>query len=229
MDYINKTDTDFVHNFKKGEGFLCGMAQPLSPPAPDDQGIFRYDLRIPKDRIAVLIGKDGSIKERFEQATHASIDVDSSEGEVVVSGSDVLGLYTLRDVVRAVGRGFNPEIAELLLRNDYAFELITLMDYNKHKNHHQRLKGRVIGKEGKTRELIEQLMEVHVSVYGKTIGIIGPIENVVSAVRAIDMLLSGSPHASVYKWMEQKRKALKRLELVGEHVEVKDDFKKYVE
>jgi ribosomal RNA assembly protein len=210
------------------------MATDPSPPdKPDNKNpqdpIFRYELRIPKDRIAVLIGKDGEIKEKLESATHSRLEVDSREGDVFVIGHDVLNLYQLRDIVKAIGRGFNPEIALLLLRSDYAFELIQLSDYSPHKNHQIRLKGRVIGKGGKTRELIEELTDIHISVYGKTIAIIGPIENANVASRAIDMLLSGSPHSNVYKWLEKKRKTLKRNEILGkESPEVKDEFKKYV-
>ncbi|MFW5746300.1 MAG: KH domain-containing protein [Nanoarchaeota archaeon] len=194
-----------------------------------DQPVFRYELRIPKDRIAVLIGKGGQIKDKLEDETGATIQVDSKEGDVFIEGHDVLSLYQLRDMVKAVGRGFNPETAFLLLRQDYTFELIQLKDYSPHQNHQQRIKGRVIGRAGKTRHLIEQLTDVFVTIYGKTIGIIGPIENVTVAGRAIDMLLSGSPHANVYKWLEQKRKTLKRIEMVGPDIEVKDEFKKYVD
>ena len=203
------------------------MAPESSPP---DMPEFRYELRIPKDRIAVLIGKDGEIKDQIESTTESRMDIDSREGDVIITGHDVLKLYQLRDIIKAVGRGFNPEIAMLLLRADYAFELIQLRDYSPHKNHQLRMKGRVIGREGKTRALIEELAGVNMCVYGKTIAIIGPVEHTTVAARAVDMLLSGSPHANVYKWLEKKRRVLKRTELVGpEDPEIKEEFKKYVE
>jgi rRNA processing protein Krr1/Pno1 len=37
----------------------------------------------------------------------------------------------------------------------------------------KRIKGRIIGTEGKTRKLIEELTEADVVVYGHTVGIIG--------------------------------------------------------
>ncbi|MFT4310545.1 MAG: KH domain-containing protein [Candidatus Woesearchaeota archaeon] len=185
---------------------------------------YHYELRIPKERVAILIGKGGETKQHLEQHTQASIQVDSQEGDVHITGSDVILLFQLREIIKAVGRGFNPDIAIQLLKSDYSFELISLNDYSKHKNHQQRMKGRVIGKAGKTRGVIEQLTQTNISVYGKTIGVIGVIEQVGLATKAIDMLLQGSPHANVYKWLEKKTKH------AFEHdIEVREGFEKYVE
>ena len=80
----------------------------------------------------------------------------------------------------------------------------------KSKNTLLRLKGRVIGKDGKSRQLIEELSEAYVSVYGKTVCIIGTAESASMAKRAVEYLLQGSTHASVYKWLENRRREMKR-------------------
>ena len=95
---------------------------------------YSYELKIPKDRIAVLIGKKGEIKKEIESSTKTKLDIDSKEGDVVISGKDALNLYNTKDIVKAIGRGFNPEIALLLLKPDYAFELIEIEDFIKTKN-----------------------------------------------------------------------------------------------
>jgi ribosomal RNA assembly protein len=172
---------------------------------------FSYELKIPKERVAVLIGKDGEVKKSIEEDTKTKIHVDSREGDVFIYGKDALGLYACREVISSVGRGFNPEIAVLLLRQDYVFEIINLAEYaGKSKNTMLRLKGRVIGKEGKSRKTIEDLSESHVSVYGKTIGIIGQPEGASMAKKAVEALLRGSTHANVYKWLEKRRRELKK-------------------
>ena len=172
---------------------------------------YSYELKIPRERVAVLIGKEGEVKKNIEADTNTRIKVDSREGDVFVYGRDALGLYTCREVIRSIGRGFNPEIAKLLLKQDYVFEVISLNDYTgKSKNTLLRLKGRVIGREGKSRRLIEELSEAYVSVYGKTIGIIGLPESASMAKNAIESLLKGSTHANVYKWLEKRRRELKR-------------------
>jgi ribosomal RNA assembly protein len=74
----------------------------------------------------------------------------------------------------------------------------------------ERLRGRVIGHDGKARSMIEGLTETHIVVYGKTIGVIGEIERVAMARQAVELLLGGSPHGNVYKWLEKKRRELNR-------------------
>lgn len=174
---------------------------------------FNYELKIPKDRIAVLIGKEGSVKEELELQTGITLDVDSKEGDVKLKGENSLNLYALKEVVLGIARGFNPDIAQLLLKQDYVLDIIPLLDYIKNKNHLGRIKGRVIGTKGKSRETIESLTDTFISVYGKTISIIGRSENVVSAKQAIESLLQGSPHSNVYRFLEKNRVRLKQREL----------------
>lgn len=175
---------------------------------------YTYELKIPKDRVAVLIGKNGEVKRKIEEETATKIQVDSKEGDVFVTGSDAITLLSVREMVKAIGRGFNPEVAQMLIKPDYSFELINMGDFAKTKNDEIRMKGRVIGKEGKSRRVIEELTDSSMCVYGKTIGIIGFVENVAVARRAITMLLSGSTHANVYKYLEKQRRELKHKAII---------------
>ncbi len=176
---------------------------------------FSYELKIPQERVAVLIGKGGEVKKNIETDTKTEVKVDSLEGDIFIYGEDALGLYTAREVIRAIGRGFNPEIAKLLLKQDYIFEYIGLNEFTgKSKNTLLRLKGRVIGKEGKSRRLIEELSEAYISVYGKSVSIIGTAESASMAKRAVEALLQGSTHASVYNWLENKRREMKRKRII---------------
>ena len=176
---------------------------------------FTYELKIPHDRIAVLIGKDGEVKTDLESATHTSLTIDSREGDVFISGEDGLGIYTCREVIRAISRGFNPDIAKLLLKQDYSFETISLQEQvGKSKNALLRIKGRIIGKEGKARRTIEELTDTHICVYGKTISVIGEMTMVPIARAAIAALIKGATHAKVYRFLEKKRTELKRRALL---------------
>ena len=171
---------------------------------------YSYDLKITKDRIAVLIGTKGETKQDIERETKCKIQVDSKEGDVTLSGKDAVTLFALREVIKAIARGFNPDLAKQLLKQDYILEIISLNDYSTEKSHQLRLKGRVIGMEGKARNTIEDLTECYVSVYGKTIAIIGKVDMVGVCRRALESLLAGSPHANVYKWLERQRRTLKK-------------------
>ncbi len=168
-------------------------------------GLFAYELKIPKERIAVIIGKQGKVKKEIEQDTKTKITIDSKEGDVLIEGNDGLLLYSAREIIRAIGRGFNPDIAMQLLKQDYSFEVIRIGE-SKNKNNLKRIKGRIIGEKGKTRRIIEQSTDTSISVYGKTVGIIGAATDIRSAREAVEMLIKGSKHATVYRMLERKRK-----------------------
>ena len=181
-----------------------------------------YELKIPLDRVAVLIGSKGETKKEIEEATKTKISVDSKEGDIFINGKDAVLLFSAREVVKAIARGFNPDIALQLLKQDASFELIEIDDFAKNKNHYERLRGRVIGKDGSARRTIEELTETYICVYGKTIGIIGDLEKVAVARKAVESVLTGSPHSGVYKWLEKKRRELKIMELEGKSYGTED-------
>lgn len=174
-----------------------------------------FELKIPKERIAVLIGKKGEIKKQIEETTKTRLDVDSNEGDVYVKGTDTVKMYTAKEIIKAIGRGFNPEAALQLLKPECSFEIININDYIKSRTQLNRLRGRVIGTEGRARRNIEELTDTSICVYGKTIGIIGESENVALARKAIDSLLSGSTHSAVYQWLERNRAIMKRKEMLS--------------
>lgn len=175
---------------------------------------YSYELKIPKERVAVLIGKKGETKKQLERLTNTKLQVDSIEGDVSIAGKDSLNLYTCREIIRAIGRGFNPEIAMQLLKQDYGLEIIDVSDYAKSRNDEERLKGRIIGEQGKSRRYIESLTKCSISVYGKTASIIGSFEGLSMARKAVEMLLGGATHTKVFKWLERKKKEMRHHEML---------------
>lgn len=183
---------------------------------------YRHELKIPKDRIAVLIGKNGETKKEIEELTSSKVEIDSGEGDVTFESEDPLKIFTCKEMILAIGRGFNPEVARDLIKQDYILEIVAISDAAKEKNHLKRIKGRVIGSEGKARKVIEELTETDICVYGKTIGIIGRADQVGVAKRAVEMLVRGSPHASIFRWLEKQRRIMKMGEQIPEE-EIKKD------
>jgi ribosomal RNA assembly protein len=173
-------------------------------------------LKIPMDRVGSLIGKGGETKKMIEDRTKTAIKVDP-EGEVRIynrSSEDPLTVMKVTDLVRAVGRGFSPERALRLLDDDEYFEVIDIRDYvGKKTSHVVRIRARVIGTDGKTRRLIEDLTGAFVSVYGSSVSIIGNSIQMPVARTAVDMLLRGSEHSTVYKYIERQRGHLRIAEM----------------
>ncbi|MEK6985968.1 MAG: KH domain-containing protein [Candidatus Thermoplasmatota archaeon] len=172
-------------------------------------------IRIPQDRIGALIGPGGETKRLLSTRAGITIEVDSTGNEVAlhneVEGVDPIMLLKLQDVVRAIGRGFSPEHAMKLFSDDYYLEMLDFHDYvGKDKSHVRRVTARLIGSEGKTRRIIEEQTTCDLAIYGHTVGIIGDLENIGPAKQAVDMILSGAEHASVYRFLENQRRRNKR-------------------
>jgi ribosomal RNA assembly protein len=178
-------------------------------------------IKIPKERVGVLIGPDGRIKKSIEERLSVELQVDGEAGDVNVlmkeNATDPSTLFRAKDVVTAVGRGFSPEHAFRLIRDEEAvLDVLDLrMVFGKSEADIRRIKGRIIGMNGKTRAIIEELTEAHVAVYGHTVAIIGTIEQAQIAREAIEMLIKGNMHGTVYRFLHRKRRELKkkRLEL----------------
>lgn len=176
---------------------------------------FGHEIRIPKERVAIVIGPKGFVKKQIEAETKTKLKIDSREGDVFITGGDGLGVFSAREIISAIGRGFNPEVAMNLLRPEYLMEAIGVSDYaGKSKNDIVRLRGRVIGTEGRSKKTIEELTETNICIYGKTVCIIGEVDRVADAKRAIEHLLNGSPHSNVYAFLEKKRKDIKMKRII---------------
>jgi ribosomal RNA assembly protein len=173
-------------------------------------------LKIPKERVGVLIGPEGKTKKHIEEKLNVELQIDSEAGDVVIAvaekAEDPSTLFKAKDLITAIGRGFSPEHAFRLVRDEEAMlDLIDLRSvFGKSEADIKRVQGRIIGMSGKTRRIIEELTDTNVSVYGHTVGIIGTLEQVQIAREAIEMLIKGSMHGTVYRYLHRKRRELKK-------------------
>jgi ribosomal RNA assembly protein len=178
----------------------------------------RY-LKIPIERVGVLIGPNGETKKHLEQVSNVRIEIDSSEGEVTIdekNAKDPLSALKVESIIRAIGRGFSPQHAMKLFSDDFDFFVFDIYDYvGKKESHVHRLKSRIIGREGKTKRVFEDITESNISIYGHTISVIADIENMDIIKKALDMLLTGSRHSTVYRFLESNMKKLRLEKRLG--------------
>lgn len=176
-------------------------------------------VKVPKSRIGALIGSNASTKEFIEKELGVQLEVDSESGNVQINlppeTADPSTLFRAKEIVLAIGRGFSPEKARRLLDDEEAMLLvIDLRTFvGKSEPDIKRLSGRIIGREGKTRRLIEELTDTYVSVSGHTISIIGAVEEAEIARQAIEMFILGRLHTSVYKFLYAKKRELKKKQM----------------
>lgn len=171
-------------------------------------------VRIPLDRVGVLVGKGGSVKKDIEDSTGTTIDLDSQSGEVTISRvretGDPLSAWVAKDVIKAIGRGFTPEKASRLLDENQTLRVLDLTaQLGKSDKALHRQKSRLIGKGGRTREILEETTRTYISIMGKTVSVIGDDEQVAVAQEAIEMIIRGIPHKVVYKFLEKKSRELR--------------------
>ena len=165
-------------------------------------------VAVPAERVAVLIGKKGEVKSRIEKKLGVKLLV-SKDGRVKISSEDPCSEWDAQDVVKAMGRGFKPEKAFKLFSQKYSLKIVNLKELFGSEKAIKRIKGRIIGEDGKSRRMIEETSGADLCVYGSTVSIIGDIEELELASEAVSLLIQGAKHGRVFKTLEQKRRALK--------------------
>ena len=174
-------------------------------------------IRIPQDRVGTIIGTKGETKKMLQNISGIKIEVDT-EGEVLIyddaETADPLMALKIIDVIKAIGRGFAPDRATRLFDDDEYLEVVDLKEFVGGRNNQlSRIRGRIIGKDGKTRQIIEDLTGVYVTIYGNTVALIGNSVSLPVAKHAVELLLNGSEHATVYHYLESQRPRLRIAEM----------------
>ena len=153
------------------------------------------------------------MKNELEKKCSVNIDIDSKTGIVsITSEGNITKIepFKAENIIIAISRGFSPERAFRLMDDDTFLEVIDLREYvGKSKSALNRIKGRIIGLNGKSRRLIEELSGGYLSVYGHTAAIIGTTEEIKAEGDAIKLLASGSIHRTVYKNLQRARTKVK--------------------
>jgi len=165
--------------------------------------MLKEQVLIPKERVAVLIGKKGEARKRIEKEGKVKIWINSDSNEITIHGKDAEDVFFTKNVVELIGRGFSPDSACKILTGEYCADVFSIRDFGaKERKDRQRLLGRLIGTQGKAKRTIEKETTTEIVIYGKTIGILGKPENVDHARRAVEALLIGSTHGTAYKFLK---------------------------
>lgn len=158
--------------------------------------------KIPEARLGVLIGRHGFVKRKIEK--ELGVKIIAGE-DIFIEGDDALAVMAAENIIKAIGRGFAPEKALKLTDENVTLYIIPLP---KNERVLKRLKSRIIGESGRAKANLERLSDTDISVYGKTVAIIGKYEAVDATREAIEKLIGGFSHAAVYAILEKKRREM---------------------
>jgi len=195
-----------------------------------------------KDRLAVLIGKNGTTKKNVQYLTNTIIEIDSTTGNYTIhpqenpevdpefekfleqldispdtlkifKESPNFGLWTAKKIIEAINIGFKPEKAFQLVNQDYIFERISLeVAVGSSQKMIKRIKGRLIGEGGVMRQSIEKYSTAFISIYDNYVGFIADFDSLKIAQKAVDMIIEGLPHKTVHTFLQKRHRERKEKE-----------------
>lgn len=116
---------------------------------------------------------------------------------------DEPNIYIGEKVLEAIDKNFSVNIALLLLKEEYVLEDIPIKNITKRKDL-SRIKARIIGTKGETLKILSELSDCHITLHNNTVSIIGQVEKIKEATRAIENLIRGSKQTNVYKYLERR-------------------------
>ncbi|MEM1639405.1 MAG: KH domain-containing protein [Desulfurococcaceae archaeon] len=193
-------------------------------------GVARLYEKIPVERVGVLLGGGGAVKKEIEEKTRTMLTIDPTTGSIIIEpafpNTTALELMKAQNIIRAIGCGFSPERAFRLLEDDQILEVIDVRQYVGDKpNHLKRVLGRIIGEEGKARRTLEELTGTYISVYEHYVAIIGDYETANIAKKAVEMIIEGRMHSTVYRYVEREMFTLRRKRITELWKEQKEGIK----
>jgi ribosomal RNA assembly protein len=108
------------------------------------------------------------------------------------------------EAIEAINLGFSILKVLNLAEEDFIFKKILIKAITKRENLAQ-VRARVIGKQRKALNTIEDLTDCDLVLHDNTVGIIGLRENVENAAYAMGHIIAGSKHSVMYGYLEKKK------------------------
>ncbi len=180
----------------------------------------RMHVKVPLERLPVIIGKEGTTKNEIMSKTGTLLTIDSENSMVIIEpeapGVPPINVMKAADIVKAIGLGFTPEEAFSLLNEDNVLVVIDLKNLlGDNQNTLKRIKGRIIGEKGRARRTLEEMTGTKIVVGKYHVAIIGSYERAMAAKKAIEMLAEGRQHGTVYRHLDTVMRGIKRREAIG--------------
>ncbi len=138
-------------------------------------------------------------KKRLEAKLKVKI---TNRGKEVYIEGDPVNEYSAGLVIDALNFGFEFREAIMIKEEDFVFEIINIKEHTK-RHDLERIRARIIGKQGKTKNTFEKLTGCFFEINDNHVGIIGPGENIENAQQAVISIIQGAKQGNVYAFLEK--------------------------
>ena len=161
---------------------------------------------VPDDKLHII----KELIPRLEEVSNTTIELDEKTKSIKVTPKqgNAYDAMKVKSVINAIGLGFSVDDAMKLMSDDYVLEVIELKDFSNSVDSLKRIKGRIIGEKGKAKKIIQEYTGVQILVGDHVVALLGNVEQMSIAKRAIELLLKGKEHNTVYKYLDEAERAM---------------------
>jgi ribosomal RNA assembly protein len=164
------------------------------------------------DEVKVGLARIKEVKNNIREIGKTfNVNIRIKDKNLVEIEGEGIDVWVCSKAIQGIARGFEWEQVRCLKDDEYEVAILDAKEFGRGtKKDTIRLKGRVIGEDGKSRRHVEEDTGATLKIYGKTVAIVGKIEDVELAKRAVIMLLEGAKHSTVYRFLERENLKRKR-------------------
>jgi ribosomal RNA assembly protein len=164
------------------------------------------------DEVKVGIARLNEVNDNLREIGETfNVNIRMKDKNIVEISGEGIDVWICSKAIQGIARGLDWEEVRCIKDDDYEIAILDAKEFGRGtKKDTIRLKGRVIGEEGKSRRHIEEDTGTTLRIYGKTVSIVGKIEDVEIAKRVVIMLLEGAKHSTVYRFLDRENLKRKR-------------------
>ncbi len=160
------------------------------------------DLLIISKRTAkALEEKNGALLKDIEKK--GEVEIKLADGQLEIEGEGGTP-WIASQVLKAIDFGFLPQHAYKLFKDNFFLEIVDLDIVLSNDKAIERLKGRIIGEQGRAKKTLQELTGAWIAISGNKVVVLGEFENLQLAKEGVLRLLEGAPHTGVYAYLERR-------------------------
>jgi ribosomal RNA assembly protein len=140
-------------------------------------------------------------KKRLEKLLEIKI---TNRGKEISIQGESEDEYVAEKVIDALNFGFPFSTAMLIKKEDFIFEIINIKNHTKRYDL-ERIRARIIGKNGKTLKTLNQLTNCYFELKDNYVGIIAHPEDLKNGQEAVISIIKGAKQSNVYGFLKKNK------------------------